>query len=430
LTVLLASASAGGTIAAVRHLGAAGIDVRVISSERLCAAAWSHFTSRSYATPPECKNRSFLARLLAIGAADPGQILLPTSDQTAWLYAENASLLRQHFCLYQPPITSIRNILDKRLFAEAALSAGLAVLPNWNPQNQQEVLALAPILPYPILIKPRTHVYRVRNDKGIVVHSPDALPLEYQQYAEAEQACATPNPLIPDASLPILQQFVCTAREGVHSISGFIDRTGELFVTRRATKVLQRSQPIGVGICFESLPAEPSLSESVQNLCRALGYFGIFEVEFVQFNGRWNVIDFNPRLFSQIGMDIRRGAPLPLLACLDAAAETTALRNAVALAQRENDDAKVIFHDRFTLRASLFAKTMTARISREERAYWRTWMKENTNRSVDFAADDTDLKPGVIHALSEVYLGLKAIPRFLRSTPRLSTLTRAVKEHP
>jgi predicted ATP-grasp superfamily ATP-dependent carboligase len=355
---------------------------------------------------------------------------LPTSDQTAWLYAENASLLRRHFCLYQPPITSIRNILDKKLFAEAALSTGLAVLPTWNPQNHEELSALAPILPYPILIKPRTHVYRVRKDKGIVVHSPDDLTGEYQRYAAVEQACATTNPLIPDASLPMLQQFVCTAREGVHSVSGFIDRTGKLFVTRRATKVLQRSQPVGVGICFESLPAEPLLSKSVQSLCRALGYFGIFEVEFVRFNGRWNVIDFNPRLFSQIGMDIRRGAPLPLLACLDAAGETTALRNAVALAQTENDDAKVVFYDRFTLRALLIAKAMTSRISREERAYWRTWVKENTNRSVDFAADETDAKPGIIHALSEVYLGLKAIPRFLRSTPRLPSLTSAVKERP
>lgn len=44
-SVLLASAAAGGTIAAVRHLGAAGIDVRVLASQRLGAAAWSRFVS-------------------------------------------------------------------------------------------------------------------------------------------------------------------------------------------------------------------------------------------------------------------------------------------------------------------------------------------------------------------------------------------------
>ena len=86
-----------------------------------------------------------------------------------------------------------------------------------------------------------------------------------------------------------------------------------------------------------------------------LGYFGIFEVEFLWFDGRWAAIDFNPRLFNQIGMDIRRGMPLPLLACLDAAGETALLREAVAKAQEE-DDEQTVFCDRFTLRAILLAQ--------------------------------------------------------------------------
>ena len=159
-----------------------------------------------------------------------------------------------------------------------------------------------------------------------------------------------------DANLPILQQFVRVGSEGVHSVTGFIDRTGELFVTRSATKVFQRSQPVGVGVCFESRPPSPALSDAVRRLCRELGYFGIFEVEFLWFDGRWAAIDFNPRLFNQIGMDIRRGMPLPLLACLDAAGETTSLREAVAKAQTE-DDEQTVFCDRFTLRAILFAQT-------------------------------------------------------------------------
>jgi hypothetical protein len=102
--VLLASASSGGTIAAVRNLGARGIDVGVISNRRLCAAAWSFRATRSYSAPPEREISRFLDRLLAIGEADPGQILLPTSDETAWLYTVHAALLEQHFCVYQPSI--------------------------------------------------------------------------------------------------------------------------------------------------------------------------------------------------------------------------------------------------------------------------------------------------------------------------------------
>ena len=173
---------------------------------------------------------------------------------------------------------------------------------------------------------------------------------------------------------------------------------------------------------YESLPPAPALSDAVRRLCRELGYFGIFEVEFLWFDGRWAAIDFNPRLFNQIGMDIRRGMPLPLLAYLDAAGETSVLRDAVAKAQGEGDG-QTVFYDRFTLRAILLAQTITARISHEDRAYWRDWMKQHAAHAVDFVMDDSDPIPGFIHAISEIYLGLKSFPRFMRSTPRASSLT-------
>jgi D-aspartate ligase len=422
LSVLLASAAFGGTIAAVRHLAAHNIDVCVASSHRLGAAAWSRYVTRAYSAPPESESQRFLERLLAIGAANPGQILLPTSDETAWLYAENAAELGRYFCVVQPSIAVLLTILDKKLFADAATSAELAVLPSWDPRNIDDVAALAPTLPYPILIKPRTHVHRLRNDKGVVVYSAPDLIDQYRRFVDREQARASGNSFLPDASLPILQQFVRVGGEGVHSVTGFIDRTGELFVTRCATKVFQRSQPVGVGVCFESRPISPALSNAVRRLCRKLGYFGIFEVEFLWFDGQWAAIDFNPRLFNQIGMDIRRGMPLPLLACLDAAGETTTLRGAVAKAQ-EDDDEQAVFCDRFTLRAILFAQTITAQISREDRAYWRAWMTQHAAHTVDFTADERDPVPGVIHALSEIYLGVKSLPRFMRSTRRALPLT-------
>ena len=63
LSVLLASASFGGTIAAVRHLAKHNIDVGVVSSHRLGAAAWSRHVARSYSAPPESESQRFLERL-------------------------------------------------------------------------------------------------------------------------------------------------------------------------------------------------------------------------------------------------------------------------------------------------------------------------------------------------------------------------------
>lgn len=107
---------------------------------------------------------------------------------------------------------------------------------------------------------------------------------------------------------------------------------------------------------------------------------------------------------------------------LEAAGETESLRELVTEAQLEPDE-QTVFYDRFTMRAILFAQTMTARISHEDRAYWRAWTRQHARHAVDFVADDNDPLPGAVHALSEIYLGLKSLPRFLRSTPDASPRT-------
>jgi D-aspartate ligase len=417
LSALLASASASGTIAAVRNLGGNGINVGVVSSGMLSGAAWSRWASSRHSAPPETSGSRFIERLLAIGQANPGQILLPTSDETAWLYAAHADILKQQFGLYQPALATIHTILDKTRLEAAASLAGLAVLPSWHPRTVEELQALMPKLPYPLLIKPRTQVHRLWTDKGTVAYSPEHLIDEYKRFLDRERIrVSDDNPLLSDAHIPFLQPFVKVGDEGVLSITGFIDQTGKYFVTRCSTKVLQRSQPVGVGVCFESRPNISELSGAVRRLCGDLGYFGIFEIEFLRFNGSWVVIDFNPRFFHQLAMDIRRGAPLPLLACLDAAKETDALRVAVAKALASNENPQTVFCDRFLLEAILFSRTLTGQISRSDRLYWQSWRKRNAGFIVGAAADATDPMPGVVHALSELYLGLKTLPRFPSST--------------
>jgi predicted ATP-grasp superfamily ATP-dependent carboligase len=242
--VLLASASAGGTIAAVRHSCRKRIRRSRPLKERLAAAAWSRGAKRSYAAPRESETERFLMRLLEIGESDPGQFLLPTSDETAWLYAKNSELLERYFRLYQPSILTQRRILDKKLLAAAAERAGVASLPSWDPQNIDELQALAPTLPYPILIKPRTHVHRLFNNKGTVARSADKLLRQYELFFVQEKVREIESPLLWDADRRILQQFVNVGNEGVHSVTGFIDRSGEWFVTRRSRKVFQRSRPV------------------------------------------------------------------------------------------------------------------------------------------------------------------------------------------
>jgi D-aspartate ligase len=424
-SVLLASASSGGTIAAVRNLGRNGVGAQVLSSTRLDAAAWSRHTSRAYSTPAEIDHELFLDCIMAIGKANPGLVLLPTSDQTAWIYTANADALAQYFLMYQPSLECIQRILDKKLLTDAAIQAGLDVLPSWDPETSDELSKLLATFPYPVLIKPRTHVQRLRNDKGVVVETPDELSKQYDNFLVREQYRSAPPAQSIGFQRPLLQQFAVDGSQNVQSITGFIDRTGELFVSRRSVKVFQRSQPIGVGVCHEALPASPELSRKVYDLCRELNYFGVFEAEFILFDGRWAMIDFNPRLYNQTGLDTRRGMPLPLLAFLDASGQADALSEAVAKAQVENE-APLVFCDQFTMKAILLAQGIVSRVPRANRQRWRAWSRQHAGHCVDVAMDYSDPMPAIVHALSEICLGVRALPRFVRMTTRESLVPTAL----
>ena len=288
-------------------------------------------------------------------------------------------------------------------------------LQNW-PKSSSELVAK---FPYPMLIKPRTHVQRFNNDKGVVVDTPAELLKQYEKFLVRERYRSAPPTALINPHRPLLQKFAVDGSHNVQSIAGFINRTGKLFVTRRSAKIFQRSQPVGVGVCHEALPPSSALSNMVYDLCRQLNYFGIFEVEFIWFNGRWAMIDFNPRFYNQIGLDIRRGMPLPLLAFLDASGQTKALSEAVAKAQVENE-MPLVFCDRFTLNAILLAQGILAQASRANLKHWRAWIRQHAAHCEDVAIDYSDPLPAIAHVLSEIYLGVKALPRFVRTTPRKS----------
>ena len=409
----MSSASAGGTIAAVRCLGAQDYDVGVLYNSRLSAAVWSRYAARSFRMPRENDSASFLERLMDIGAKRPGQILLASSDETAWLYAENASTLSSRFIVHQPPVATFRRILDKSQLAAAAAKVGVATPPTWSAPEGQELAELARTLPYPILIKPRTHVQRVENSKGVIVQSDAELIRELDNFLRRESQAFGGG--AKEASRPLLQRLI-RAKSGTISITGFLDRAGELFVTRRCAKVFQRLSATGVGLCFEALPPDEELSEAVRRLCGELGYFGLFEAEFLPMDGRWALIDFNPRLFNQVALDIHREMPLPLLACLDAVGDRRGLRAAVDRARAYDQSQPATIQDGFTLRAALFAQAMRGAHGRAERDRWKGWMRTHAPHMVDFAADPRDRLPAIVHALSEIHLGLRALPRFFRET--------------
>ena len=413
--VLLTMPAYAGTLAAVRQLGSCGVQQIIVAGHRILEAArWSNRASRFVYCPPIEETDRFIDWLIAYGERRPGHVLLPTSDTTALIFSANLKALGANFRLYQPAVGTLIKVLDKKRLGEACSRAGLDIIPSWFPSSNDELRVLATKLPYPVLIKPRSQVRRLGRDKGVVVRDPDDLPAAYCSYAARERYLRAVSEL-SDADKPMVQQFIKSANETVYSVSGFIDRTGDLMAVRGARKVLQRMPPVGIGVCFEAAPLDDTLIEAVNRLCREVGYFGIFEIEFLRFDGRWAVIDFNPRFYHQMRFDIARGLPLPIWAYLGACGQETRLRSDIRDA-RAPEGAPTTFYDHFTFRALLTALTVTGRLSKVERARWKQWCERDHMGPIDIAMDRLDPLPGFVHALSEVKLGLAALPRFLRGS--------------
>jgi predicted ATP-grasp superfamily ATP-dependent carboligase len=193
------------------------------------------------------------------------------------------------------------------------------------------------------------------------------------------------------------------------SLTGFIDRSGTRTILNAARKVLQRSRPAGVGLAFESIAVPEPLGDEALRLCRHIGAFGVFEIEFVWHDGAWRVIDFNPRFYQEMRLDIARGVPLPLFAYLDACGDFAALDAALAAARNAARPA-LGFSDMFT--TTLMMGLRMAANFRAVRAAI-AWHWRHRGALVDATFDWRDPLPFLAHAFCELRLGFEQFPRLI-----------------
>ena len=405
--VLLTVASYYGTLAAVRCLGRAGVPVTVADAEWLAPAQWSRFVTRRLRCPEVGRPERFIEWLLRFGEREPGHVLYPTSDDVAWLYSEYRDALSSSFRLFQPSAATLRLLLDKKELYAACQAVGLGVPLTYFPESEADVEALDREAKFPLLIKPATQVFRRGHVKGVTVHRREELLASYRSYTAANTYHPWLANRMPDADRPMLQTFHPEAAQNIHSVAGFVDASGDGLVALAATKVLQRPRTLGIGLCFEEAPLRPELTAALGALCRRVGYFGVFEAEFIETAEGCLLIDFNPRFYGQMLFEIDRGLRLPLLAYEAALGQNTALDE--ALACDPAPQGRVYTH-RFILALMTRVQRLAGRMSREESELWRRWLEAHRGRITDAVVDRDDPLPPLMSVARSLY-GYASHPR-------------------
>ncbi|HEY3449727.1 MAG TPA: carbamoyl-phosphate synthase [Myxococcales bacterium] len=415
--VLLTAASYYGTLAAARCLGRRGIPVTMAEGRLLAPARWSRFVSRRVSCPDVGDAGEFLRWAKRFGEASPGHVLYPTTDDLAWLLAKHRDELGRSFKLYSPGVDAVYALLNKKRLHAAATEAGLETPRTWFPRSREELAGIAGEARFPLLVKPQTQVLFESHSKGARAEGPGDLAARWSDFAAANRCGPKMLEFDPEAGTPILQELHAEAAQGIYSLSGFVDETGELFVCRASTKVLQRPRKLGIGLCFEAAPVDGELAEKVRRMCARLGYFGVFEAEFIGVGDRKLLIDFNPRLYSQMAFDVDRGMPLPLLAYLGATGDRETLKAEVLharLRQARTQPERVYTHH-FILEVLLRGQGVSGKLSADEVSTWRRWLAEHDQWTTDAVADPDDGLPAMVDVAQHLF-GYARHPRaFVRS---------------
>jgi D-aspartate ligase len=400
--ILLCDASYYGTLAAARALGRDGVRVTAVDPSRSSPALWSRHVARRLRSPRHSDFVSFTEWLLRFGDVEPRHVVYPTSDDVSFALAANDEAVRARFSLYQPPLAALMQVLDKGLLVEHARAVGLDVPETWLPESEADVERIARESTAQLMVKPRTQVLLRTHAKGAVAEAAtDGIVGAYRGFIENHRHDDALTARFPAAARPLIQRFHPEASEGIYSISGFRDHTGAHFVALAAKKVLQRPRRLGIGLAFEAAPVDPALAAGIEKLFARIGYFGVFEAEFIRAGGRSLLIDLNARFYGQLAFDVARGLPLPQLAYAGAVGDDAEIARLVRGIPESNGSHA--FCNRFGLEVLVGAQRLAGVVSAAEAKRWRVWCQSYGDNLVDAVADLDDPKPLAFEIAQNLY---------------------------
>lgn len=404
-----------GTIAAARDLGRAGIECVLADASFLARAGWSRWVRRRVrCAAPADDPAAFVDRIEALGRSGPGSVLYPASDDTAFLFALHAARLGAHYRLFQPTVETIYALLNKKRLFDLCARVGLDAPATWFPADRADVDRITAEARGPVILKPQTQIQYRSQIKGFRVPRSEDLGPMYEAFLRESAWGHEIATYDPGVVQPMIQRFHAVDR--IYSIAGFRTPEGRI-VARASNKVFQRPRRMGVGICFEAAPVDAVLLEKLARLCEEVGYFGVFETEFIESEGRALLIDFNPRFYGQMHFEVSRGLPLARLvfesACGNDADVSRLLDRAAAA-----DEGPVAYCHRNVVRMSLALTRLFGAGGADHDRRLRTWYAAHGPGAADpmFARDDPG--PWLADLVNEGWSALRHPRSFFRSLAR------------
>jgi D-aspartate ligase len=296
----------------VRSLGRQGIPVWVLKQDGQLLGPASRYAQRSLRWPLE-DDRQQLDFLLDLAVKEGlrGWVLFPTTDESVVLVSRHHELLAEYYRLTAPPWDVLRWVCDKRLLHRLAQDLSLDHPWTFCPRNRSELASLE--CPFPVILKPamRLGLNRFNNAKAWRVEDRASLLARY------DEACALVEP-----DLIMVQEIVPGRGEAQFSFAALC-KDGRPLASLVARRTRQFPMDFGRFSTYVETVEEPQVIEPAVRLLTATNFTGLVEVEFKRDsrNGKYQILDINPRVWGWHTLSRRAGVDFPYLLWLLARGE-------------------------------------------------------------------------------------------------------------
>ena len=301
--VLVTDAPSNATLAVVRSLGRRGIPVGVCGfADEFNLAGFSRWASAHCMLPsPSLDPAGFIDGLNAELATGKYPVLFPTTERTIQLIAAARDRLPSWVRIPIPDPDALATVVDKRRTMALAERLDVPIPQTWCPASADEVAALAPLLSYPVIVKPRQTNFLSSNGR-----------LAKANYAvvPAKEALAAAWSVVHQAvPRPLIQALVVGRGVGVNTLW----RAGEPLVWFSHRRVREIDLRGGRSTAAESMPCDPRMVESARRMLSALRWHGVAMVEF-----KWDeaadtfaMLEINGRFWGSLPLALAAGVDFP-----------------------------------------------------------------------------------------------------------------------
>jgi D-aspartate ligase len=287
-----------------RSLGRRGVPVWVTAPPGVRLASCSRYVLRTLPWPNGDyeAQAAYLLELAERYELDQW-VLFPTSDESAALLSRFHSPLSRRFRVATPAWDVLRWAYDKRLTYRLAAEQQVDYPPTIYAATEADLEGVR--CAFPAILKPATHasMNRFTADKAWPVANREELLARYREARE----------LIPP-DLIVIQERIPGGGESQFSYAALCC-DGQPIASLTARRTRQYPIDFGYSSSFVETLDVPEIVAPSRRLLGAIRYTGIVEVEYKldARDGRYKLLDINPRLWTWSPLGGRAGVDFPYL---------------------------------------------------------------------------------------------------------------------